>query len=200
MSSVPPDTVKRADIIAAAITEFRMRGFGGARIDEIARRAKVSKRTLYRYFSSKEALFDAIVKLALTPYPPGTDGSYNPDRPVAEQLSSLIDDYVAIVSNDQYIALARVVTVEFIHQPELAGAVENNAPEDRFVHFLGAAMNAGALREADPKHAATQLIALLKAFFFWPGFFQEVPHRSNDERASLRDDCLAMFLNHYRVE
>lgn len=199
MSNVPPDTAKRADIIAAAITEFRMRGFGGARVDDIAERAKVSKRTLYRYFLSKEALFDAIVKLALTPHPPGTDASYHPDQPVAKQLARLIDGYVTIVSDAQYIALSRVVTAEFLHQPELANAVRDSALEDRFALFLEAAMNAGALRSADPEHAATQLSALLKAFFFWPGFFQDAPPHSPDNRTRLRDDCLAMFLSHYEV-
>jgi TetR/AcrR family transcriptional regulator of autoinduction and epiphytic fitness len=198
MNNISADTTKRGDIISAAINEFRMRGFGGARVDDIAERAKVSKRTLYRYFPSKEILFDEIVKMALTPHPPGTDGSYDPDRTVAEQLVKLIDGYIAIVSEEHYMALARVVTVEFIQQPELAGALQKSAPEDRFLHFIGAAMKAGALRSADPGHAASQLSALLKAFFFWPGFFQALPPLSDDERMRLRDDCIAMFLKHYQ--
>lgn len=147
-----------------------------------------------------KALFDEIVKMALTPHPPGADGSYDPDLPVAEQLAKLIDGYVAIVSEEQYIALVRVVTVEFIQQPELAGALQESAPEDRFVHFLGTAMKAGALRSVDPGHAAAQLSALLKAFVFWPGFFQAVPPPGDDERVSLCDDCIAMFLKHYQIE
>gem|GEM_PF-220545 len=196
-SSTASDTAKRADIVAAAITEFRIRGFGGARVDEIAEKAKVSKRTLYRYFASKGKLFDEIVRLALTQHPPEADGAYDPDRPVHDQLRELIDAYLDVVSANEYIALARVVTVEFIRQPELAKAAAHNAPEDRFAHFFASAMAAGAMRAAEPRHAAMQLTALLKAFFFWPAFLQDAPLANPAEQSRLRDDCLAMFLNHY---
>ncbi len=199
MTSMTPDTAKRSDIIEAAITEFQMRGFGGARVDEIAGRAKVSKRTLYRYFPSKEDLFDAIVKLALTQHPPEADSAFDPGCPFDDQLRDLVDAYLEIMSKDKYIALARVVTVEFIHQPELARASEKIAPEDRFEHFFLDAMRAGAMRTADPKAAVMQLTALLKAFFFWPAFFQNASPIDSQTRLRLRDDCLTMFLNHYLV-
>lgn len=120
MGSDLPDTAKRADIIAAAIAEFRVRGFGGARVDEIAERAKVSKRTLYRYFASKETLFDAIVKLALTQHPPEADGEHNADRPVEDQLREIIDASLDLTTAPHHVALARVVTVDTIRQPDLA--------------------------------------------------------------------------------
>ena len=193
------NTPKRADIVAAAITEFRNSGFGGARVDEIAERARVSKRTLYRYFPSKEALFDAIVTLALTQHPPEANTSFDPDCPLRDQLRNLIDAYLAVISAQQYIALARVVTAEFIRHPELARASDDNAPEDRFEQFFAAAMEAGAMRPADPVHAAMQLTALLKAFFFWPAFLKDAPPSNEAERARLRDDCLSMFLAHYEA-
>lgn len=200
MTSAPADTAKRSDIITAAIAEFRKRGFGGARVDEIAERAKVSKRTLYRYFPSKEDLFDAIVKLALTLHPPGMDGSYDPVRPLEDQLRELVDAYLDIVSQSQYIALARVVTVEFIHQPKLARLAEKSAPENRFERFIAAAMQAGAMRVADAGEAATQLTGLLKVFFFWPPFFEDAPPLNLEKHARLRDDCLTMFLTHYQIK
>ena len=49
-------------ILAAAALEFAERGFGGARVDRIARRAKVNKAMLYYHFKSKERLYRALLR------------------------------------------------------------------------------------------------------------------------------------------
>ncbi len=51
-----PDAT-RARILAAAKVEFARKGLGGARVDDIAARAKANKRMLYHYFGNKEELF-----------------------------------------------------------------------------------------------------------------------------------------------
>ncbi|MFZ2640023.1 MAG: TetR family transcriptional regulator [Verrucomicrobiia bacterium] len=48
-------------ILTAAMTEFSAKGFAGARVDSIARRARINKRMLYHYFGNKEDLFRAIL-------------------------------------------------------------------------------------------------------------------------------------------
>jgi len=53
-----------AAILAAATREFTERGFGGARIDEIAARARINKRMLYHYYGGKEALYRAVLESA----------------------------------------------------------------------------------------------------------------------------------------
>lgn len=52
----------RAEILAAATEEFAAHGLGGARVDEIARRAGVNKALLYHYFGNKEDLFVAVLE------------------------------------------------------------------------------------------------------------------------------------------
>jgi AcrR family transcriptional regulator len=51
----PEATRKR--ILKAAKAEFARKGLGGARVDDIAIRAKTNKRMLYHYFGNKEELF-----------------------------------------------------------------------------------------------------------------------------------------------
>jgi AcrR family transcriptional regulator len=58
-----PDATK-ARILESAKREFARLGFGGARVDNIAARAKANKRMIYHYFSSKEELFTAVVEEA----------------------------------------------------------------------------------------------------------------------------------------
>jgi AcrR family transcriptional regulator len=47
----------RRRILEAARREFGMKGFDGARVDAIARRARVNKGLIFYYFQSKEELF-----------------------------------------------------------------------------------------------------------------------------------------------
>lgn len=52
----------RGRILSAALKEFAAKGFAGARVDAIARRANINKRMLYHYFGDKEDLFKAILR------------------------------------------------------------------------------------------------------------------------------------------
>src|SRR5438093_3910926 len=52
----------REEILQAATVEFSEKGLGGARIEQIARRASANKRMIYHYFHSKEALFLAVLE------------------------------------------------------------------------------------------------------------------------------------------
>ena len=52
----------RGRILAAATAEFSARGFAGARMDTIARRARSNKRMLYHYFGNKKHLFREVVR------------------------------------------------------------------------------------------------------------------------------------------
>lgn len=56
-----------AELTAAALDLFVDNGFAATRLDDVARRAGVSKGTLYLYFDSKEALFRAVVEEAIVP-------------------------------------------------------------------------------------------------------------------------------------
>jgi AcrR family transcriptional regulator len=61
--ALPRDAdLTRKRILAAAVVEFARKGLGGARVDEIALRSKSNKRMIYHYFSSKEALFTAVLE------------------------------------------------------------------------------------------------------------------------------------------
>jgi AcrR family transcriptional regulator len=52
----------RERILSAALKEFAAKGFAGARVDAIARRAAINKRMLYHYFGDKEDLFKAVLR------------------------------------------------------------------------------------------------------------------------------------------
>lgn len=50
------------ELLAAALDLFVEKGFAATKVEEVARRAGVSKGTLFLYFASKEELFKAVVR------------------------------------------------------------------------------------------------------------------------------------------
>lgn len=53
--------IRRNEIIDAAEEVFFTKGFNNATMDDIARKAEYTKRTIYTYFDSKEQLYQAII-------------------------------------------------------------------------------------------------------------------------------------------
>lgn len=71
---------KRKDIIQAAERLFYKSGFHGTSTDRICQEAKVSTRTLYRYFPSRERLTEAVMAERKARF---FAGLYQPDHPQA---------------------------------------------------------------------------------------------------------------------
>jgi AcrR family transcriptional regulator len=56
----PDKEKRRREILDAAFLEFSTRGYAGASMEAIARRARASKETLYAWFENKEALLNTL--------------------------------------------------------------------------------------------------------------------------------------------
>lgn len=91
---------RRNAIAAAALGEFSDSGFSAARIEDVARRAGIAKGTLYLYYDSKEALFEAVVKAYVVPVIQRVEAMYDDAPASAEsllraQIAFLYDSLVA---------------------------------------------------------------------------------------------------------
>ena len=60
-------TARPAEILNAALETFVERGYAATKLTDVARRAGVSKGTLYLYFRNKESLFQAVATRAGLP-------------------------------------------------------------------------------------------------------------------------------------
>lgn len=79
-----------AAILDAAIKEFTEKGFGGARINRIAARAKINKRMLYHYFGGKDALYLAVLEGAYISIRSAEIGLHLADHDPIEGMRELI--------------------------------------------------------------------------------------------------------------
>jgi AcrR family transcriptional regulator len=103
-----PDDTKRR-ILAAAKVEFAKKGLGGARVDDIAARAKANKRMMYHYFGNKDDLFAYVVEDAYAEFR---------EREAALELDAL--DPVAAIK-----ALIAFIWKYFLDNPEFITLVNS---------------------------------------------------------------------------
>jgi TetR/AcrR family transcriptional regulator len=76
----------RARILNVATREFANKGFEGAKTDDIADRARINKRMIYHYFSSKEQLYLAVLEAV---YDHARSAEYKLDLEQLEPLEAL---------------------------------------------------------------------------------------------------------------
>jgi AcrR family transcriptional regulator len=60
MSAIADKEKRRREILDAAFLEFSTKGYAGASMEAIARRARASKETLYAWFENKETLLNTL--------------------------------------------------------------------------------------------------------------------------------------------
>jgi AcrR family transcriptional regulator len=108
------------EILSAALACFTDRGFANTRLDEVARRAGVTKGTLYLYFHNKEELFEAVVRQSLVPYIEGLEASVgDATEPAPVLLKRLMAGWPEVMSSSAS-AIPKLVITEAGNFPELA--------------------------------------------------------------------------------
>lgn len=189
---------KRKDIVEAAIAEFQEHGFRGARTSRIAKRANVSSRTLYSHFETKDALLDEISRIMIEQKAAVEKVPFDPDRDLHVQLAETLERYVEALTDQETIALTRMVTAEMLIDLERSRDyyAQIASFQDPITQLISEAMETGALRKADPRYASRQLISLVRDFFYTPQFMLG-QKQDND---GVMADCIKMFLSHYKVE
>lgn len=163
---------KRSQILEAAVAEFQEKGFVAASMDRISARAEVSKRTVYKYFESKENLFRSIVEYLSERFADMQEIRYDPAQPIRPQLVALGQAEGALLTSPDVMAMARMLLSETLRNPEIAeiaqGKIDKTAA---FVAMFEAAREDGVLVIDDPAEAADEFIGLLKQKAFWPVMF-----------------------------
>lgn len=108
------------EILDAALACFTDRGFANTRLDDVARRAGVTKGTLYLYFRNKEELFEAVVRQSLVPYIEGLEASVgDATEPVPVLLKRLMAGWSEVMVSSAS-AIPKLVITEAGNFPELA--------------------------------------------------------------------------------
>jgi AcrR family transcriptional regulator len=167
---------RREAIVAAALDEFSEKGFAAARIEDVARRAGSAKGTVYLYFASKEALFEAILQQQLVPVVQGLGALApqpgEPTRAVAKRLALTL---AAGLKDSRRAAVVRLVIAEGPRFPRLAEIYYRTVVEAGLAFARDLAHRADAAGElrADAMVRLPQLlIAPVLVGLIWNSLFQ----------------------------
>jgi AcrR family transcriptional regulator len=107
-STLPPklSNDRALRIVAAAREEFARRGFAGARVEQIVRRAGVNKQLLFYYFHSKRGLFQAVLEQAAHELEGALASVAAPSGPTLERLRlTLRAQFEFLARHPQIVAL-----------------------------------------------------------------------------------------------
>jgi AcrR family transcriptional regulator len=109
------------EIVDAALEAFAEKGFAAAKLDDIARKAGISKATLYLYFDTKEEIFRAVAQSAVASLLEALESqSEGTDAPFAELAPKLLLRAAAMMKGGRVPAIARMVIGESRNFPDLA--------------------------------------------------------------------------------
>ena len=151
-------------LVEAAAQVFLDRGFDGATMDAIARAAGVTRRTLYAHYPTKEAVFSAAVRHALShqqepPAEPSVSG-----EDLAEALTIIAREAVARAVDPDTVRLQRMAMAESGRFPEFSQSAHTlmwSPRMRRLVELLDRHARGGAIVVRDVELAAEQFLAMV---------------------------------------
>ena len=172
-----PDGDKRRQILDGARRVFLAEGFDGASMGEIARSAGVSKGTLYVYFPSKEALFEALTLSERETLAEVLFRLDETDPDVRATLQRLGTSFLEIMIRPDHVASVRMVIGAADKFPRFGQTFFEAGPQrgaERLGAYLDRQVEAGRLRVPDTVMAAQQFLALCSASIFKRVLFRVV--------------------------
>ena len=111
---------RRAAILAAALEEFTARGYEGARLDDVAKRAAIAKGTIYLYFADKETLFQELVRSMVNPVLTTLEAMRAPDIPARMLIEGLLATFVREIYGTRRKDMIRLILTEGPRFPAIA--------------------------------------------------------------------------------
>ncbi len=175
----------RKRIAAIALEEFARQGFDGARIETIARRARVNKRLVSYYFGRKEDLFRTLIRDFL-------GDLLAAEHSAPSDVAAVLADWQDLLArNGTWIRLSLWETLRF------GGDRKRRTPDrlefwQRAVTELTAAQKAGRIRCGDPGQLQLTLVAVVMFPFLLPQMCAQITGRLPSEPEFLRERAASL--------
>ncbi len=185
------------EIAAAALACFAERGFAATRLEEVAKRAGVTKGTLYLYFPNKEELFKAVVRQAIVPnLISGEVLLERASEPIPALLTELIGNWAKILTTPAS-AIPKIVLAEAGNFPDIARFYLDEVVHrgmGLFRRVLQSGIARGEFRPMDVENTVRCIVAPLVLGMLWQHSF--APHEERPLDVVGLRDALLQLLSH----
>jgi AcrR family transcriptional regulator len=109
------------EIVTAALEVFADRGFAAPTLEDVARKAGVTKGTIYLYFENKEALFKALIRGTIVPViAKGEEIAQTFTGSARDLFEKLVREYWRLVGETSLSSIPRLMIAEAGNFPQLA--------------------------------------------------------------------------------
>ncbi len=190
---------KRAQILEAAISLFCKHGLSNTSMDGVAKKAGVSKQTVYSHFGSKDELFVASIKSRCVIQQMSQELLVNPLTP--EQVLTEFGEYLGeMILSPEHLELFKTCVAESDSHPELSVQYFNSGPQYLLLlleDYFGKVEQLGEFNFGHRHYAAVQLYIML---FGEMRLRLELGLPADDiklERTDYIKSCVSMFLRAY---
>lgn len=151
-------------ILSAALELFSATGYDGTSMQDIATRLGLTKAALYRHFSGKEALFDALIASVREHYERGLHMADPPRVPASlRELAEMSLAQVGFTIGDEtVIRMRRLFTLSQYRNPHIAALAEEYflaGMERTYAAVFAGMMERGLIRREDPALLAMEYVA-----------------------------------------
>jgi AcrR family transcriptional regulator len=195
---------RREAIIEVARQVFSEEGYAAASMSTIAARLGGSKGTLYNYFKSKEALFEAYIEQACGQWRAWIFDLPDDHAVAAADVEAVLTDlgerFLGHLVTESSIRLMQLVIAEAQRAPELALVFYEAGPSGglaRLTAFLEAAKAAGHIEPPDCRLAAQQFLSLCRGHLYFRYSLNVIPRPTPAEIKAEIGRAVRLFLGGY---
>jgi len=190
------------EILDAALACFAQKGFAATRLDDIAARAGITKGTIYLYFDSKQALFEALARQSIGQQLDQVKAQLAAFTGSSADLLRLVLATMGhfAMSSDR-VVLPRLVLAEAANFPQLAEFWRREIIERGIGIFIGIIQRgiaSGEFRKIEPQHAARLCVAPILIIVLWRTTFAQFDDQPYDYQG-LIEAHLQTLLNGLKV-
>jgi len=127
-------TKKEQEVLDVASDYFLSHGYKGTSINAMARDAGISKESIYRYFSSKKVLFEAVIAKELTEYQEKLHSADFEFDSIALEvaLQKMAESILGAVTTDRTLGLRRLIFQETQHAPDIGQFYYEIGPREAY--------------------------------------------------------------------
>jgi TetR/AcrR family transcriptional regulator, mexJK operon transcriptional repressor len=153
---------KEQEVLDVATAYFLKHGYQGASINAMARSSGISKESIYRYFSSKKQLFEAVIGRELVEYQESLrrlQAAKTLD--LRNALIAVAETVLGVVTTDRTMALRRLIFDEARRSPDLGQHYYKIGPERAFAAFEEIFKSHQSRSDFDPAALSRHFVAMI---------------------------------------
>lgn len=164
----PLGLVERTRILGVTAAVFLEKGFQRANTNEIARRARTSKQTLYALFPTKADLFIGVMSAHTETLFARHAHYIASEEPPRKALSEIGQSVLGLFTNPEFQALYRIVVAEVQNFPHLACQLRRECSERGYA-LLAEYLRSRRIGRPNYRRAADRFVSLILGDFLLNG-------------------------------